>query len=99
MSISNTVWIIIGGAILTYLTRVGGHAVLSRFDRIHPRVEAGLDAVPAAVLTAVVAPVAVTAGPAEIGALAIATLISLRFSMLPMFLAGWAAIFILRQVI
>jgi uncharacterized membrane protein len=37
--------------VLTYLARVGGHLVLSRFERIHPRVEAGLNAVPAAVLT------------------------------------------------
>ena len=48
---SATFWIIIGGAIVTYLTRIGGHLILTRFDHIHPRVQAGLDAVPAAVLT------------------------------------------------
>ena len=57
-----TLWIIVFGAIATYLTRVGGHLVLSRFERIHPRVEAGLNAVPAAVLTTLVAPAAASAG-------------------------------------
>ena len=40
--------------------------------RIQPRVEAGLDAVPAAVLTTLVAPALLTAGPAELAALAVA---------------------------
>ena len=53
---STTFWIIIAGAVATYLTRIGGHLVISRFDHIHPRVEAGLNAVPAAVLTTLVAP-------------------------------------------
>ena len=55
---STTVWIILAAAVVTYLTRIGGHVLLSRFQRIHPRVEAGLDAVPAAVLTTLVAPAA-----------------------------------------
>ena len=55
---STTLWIILWGAVVTYLTRVGGHLVLSRFEHIHPRVEAGLNAVPAAVLTTLVAPAA-----------------------------------------
>ena len=50
------------GAVVTYLTRVGGHLVMSRFEHIHPRVEAGLNAVPAAVLTTLVAPAACSAG-------------------------------------
>ncbi|TIV07085.1 MAG: AzlD family protein, partial [Mesorhizobium sp.] len=28
---STTLWIIIAGAIATYLTRIGGHLVISRF--------------------------------------------------------------------
>lgn len=94
---STTVWIIIAAAIATYLTRVGGHLVLSRFDKIHPRVEAGLNAVPAAVLTTLVAPAAMNAGPAELVALAVAGLVSLRSGMLTMFLAGAAVLIALRQ--
>ena len=96
---STTVWIILAGALLTYLTRVGGHLVLSRFDHIHPRVEAGLSAVPAAVLTTLVAPVAVSAGPAELIALAAAGLVSLRGGMMSMFLAGAAVLVSLRYVL
>ena len=58
-------WVILWGAVFTYAARVGGHLVLSRFDNIHPRVEAGLNAVPAAVLTTLVAPAAIQAGPVE----------------------------------
>ena len=95
---TTTVWIILAGAVMTYLTRVGGHLVLSRFERIHPRVEAGLNAVPAAVLTTLVAPAAVSAGPAEAIALVAAGIVSLRFGMMPMFLTGAAVLIALRQV-
>ena len=95
---TTTVWIILAGAVMTYLTRVGGPLVLSRFERIHPRVEAGLNAVPAAVLTTLVAPAAVSAGPAEAIALVAAGIVSLRFGMMPMFLTGAAVLIALRQV-
>jgi uncharacterized membrane protein len=92
-------WIIVWAALLTYLTRIGGHLVLSRFDRVHPRVEAGLNAVPAAVLTSIVAPVALTAGPVEWAALAVVVLMSLRYGMLPLFLAAAAVLVAGRQFI
>ena len=94
---STTLWIIVGGALATYLTRVGGHLVLSRFERVHPRVEAGLDAVPPAVLTTLVAPVAAAAGPAELVALLAAGLAALRGGMMAMFLTGAAVLIVLRQ--
>jgi uncharacterized membrane protein len=96
---STTLWIILWAAVLTYLTRVGGHLVLSRFLTVHPRVEAGLDAVPAAVLTTLVAPAAMTAGPLEWVALAVAALMSLRFGMLPLFLVAGGVLIVGRQVL
>lgn len=96
---STTVWIIIAGAVLTYLTRAGGHLVLSRFERIHPRVEAGLNAVPAAVLTTLVAPAAVQGGPAEITALVVGAAVSLLGGgIMPMFLAAAAVLILLRHL-
>ena len=92
-------WIIVAGAVATYLTRIGGHLVLSRFERIHPRVEAGLNAVPAAVLTTLVAPAALSAGPAELAALLVAGLVALRGGMLTMFIAGSATLILLRQLL
>lgn len=95
---STTLWIILASAVATYLTRVGGHLVLSRFDHVHPRVEAGLNAVPAAVLTTLVAPAAMNAGPAELIALVVAGLVALRGGMMVMFLAGAAMLIALRQI-
>lgn len=95
---STTFWIIVAGAVLTYLTRIGGYLVLSRFERLHPRVEAGLNAVPVAVLTALVAPAAMEGGPAEWLAMAAATVIALTGgSFLLMFLASAGALIVLRQ--
>lgn len=96
---STTVAIILAGAVLTYLTRAGGHMVLSRFDRIHPRVEAALNAVPAAVLTTLVAPAAYHGGPAEIAALLVAGVVALGGSMISMFLSGAAVLILLRYLL
>ncbi|RWC19704.1 MAG: AzlD family protein [Mesorhizobium sp.] len=96
---STTLWIIIAGAIATYLTRIGGHLVISRFENIHPRVEAGLNAVPAAVLTTLVAPAALGAGPAEWAALIVAGLVSLRGGLMAMFLVGAAVLVFARQFV
>ncbi|GLS28826.1 Uncharacterized membrane protein [Mesorhizobium albiziae] len=96
---STTVWIVLAGAVVTYLTRVGGHLVLSRFERIHPRVEAGLNAVPAAVLTTLVAPAVLSAGPSELIALAVAGIVALRGGMMSMFLSGAAVLIALRYFI
>jgi uncharacterized membrane protein len=97
--VSISLWIIIAGAVLTYLTRVGGHLVLSRFERMHPRVEAALSAVPAAVLTTLVAPEAMQGGPVEWTALLVAGIVATSAGMLSMFLAGTAALIVLRQVV
>ena len=96
---STTVWIILAGAVATYLSRIGGHMVLSRFERLHPRVEAGLNAVPAAVLTTLVAPVATTGGVAEWAALAVAGIVALRGSLITMFIAGAIVLIVLRNLL
>ncbi|MGE0503000.1 MAG: AzlD family protein [Rhizobiaceae bacterium] len=97
---STTVWIILTGAVVTYLTRAGGHLVLSRFQRIHPRVEAGLNAVPAAVLTTLFAPAVAAGGPAEIAAIVVAALVHLATGgLMAMFLAGAAVLVVLRMLI
>ncbi|WP_011581330.1 MULTISPECIES: AzlD domain-containing protein [Chelativorans] len=98
MTATTTFWIIIVGAVFTYLTRIGGHLVLSRFDRVHPRVEAGLNAVPAAVLTSLVAPAAMEGGPAEIAALATGAVVSfLGGGMMTIFFSGGAVLIALRH--
>jgi len=95
--VSTVFWITIAAAVATYLTRIGGHLVISRFDNIHPRVEAGLNAVPAAVLTTLVAPAMLDAGPAEWAAIVVAALVALRGGLMSMFLAGAVVLIALRQ--
>ena len=94
---SITQWTILAAALATYLTRIGGHLILSRFQTVHPRVEAALNAVPAAVLTTLVAPAMLNAGPAEWIAVIVAGLAALRTGLLTMFLVGTAVLIALRQ--
>lgn len=94
---STIFWITIAAAVATYLTRIGGHLAISRFENIHPRVEAGLNAVPAAVLTTLVAPAMLDAGPAEWTAVIVAALVALRGGLMSMFLAGAVVLIALRQ--
>ena len=96
---SEIAWIVLAGAAMTYMTRCGGHLVLSRFARIHPRVEAALNAVPAAVLTTLVAPAAMDAGLPEAAALITAGLIGLRGGILSVFLGGAAVLIAGRHFI
>lgn len=73
--------LIITLGLVTYATRIGGHLVLSRFGRLNARLEAALDSVPAAVMTAIVAPMALATGPLETIAAGIAVVAALRLSM------------------
>lgn len=99
MMVSDNTLVILAAALATFATRVGGHVVLSRFRSIHPRVEAGLNAVPAAVLTTLVAPSLLTGGPAEIAALAVTALVAMRFGMISLFVAGAGTVIALRALI
>jgi uncharacterized membrane protein len=96
---TQTLLIIAAGAIATYLTRVGGYVFITRMKRIPPRVEAALNAVPAAVLTTLVAPAAVTGGLDVSLTLLVALVVGLRLSVLPMLAIGWIVVMTLRHFI
>ncbi|MEO1746692.1 MAG: AzlD domain-containing protein, partial [Pseudomonadota bacterium] len=89
---STTVWIIIAAAAATYATRAAGHIVLSRFNEIPPRVEAALNAVPAAVLTTIVVPSLAFGSLADQAALIVAGIAALYLPPLGMFAVGWIAV-------
>lgn len=93
---SETIWIIIGAAFLTYLTRIGGHLILSQFSRVHYKVEAGLNAVPAAVLTTLVAPAAFNQGWQEGVTMAICTVLAFRIGIIPLCIVGAIIIISMR---
>lgn len=84
--------------IVTYLTRIGGYVFLSRFENIPRPVNAGLEAVPAAVITTLVVPPAFASGPAEGISLIVAGLACLRLQPILVILLGLVTLVILRQV-
>ena len=81
-------WIIWLSAGLTYVTRFAGHLLLSQVERIPPRVEAALNAVPAAVITTIVAPVLVTGDWPERVAILVAGMLSLRLPVIAVVAIG-----------
>lgn len=94
----NTWMLIVALALVTYMTRIGGHVVLSRFKSIPPRVDAALSAVPAAVITAIVVPPALTNGPAGFIAMAATTLACFRLSPIFAMILGMVVLVVLRNL-
>lgn len=90
--------IILAAGVATYLTRIGGYLVLARFKNIPPRVEAALDAVPAAVLTSIVAPAAMTGGWEVTIVLLAAFALGFKLSGLRLLVFGWALAMVLRHM-
>ena len=96
--IGESLLLIVALGLGTYATRVGGHLVLSRFQKLDPRVEAALDAVPAAVMTAIVAPLALTTGPADAIAAGATILASLRLPIHAVLVVGMVVVASLRAI-
>ncbi|SCX30322.1 putative membrane protein [Agrobacterium sp. DSM 25558] len=91
-----TLIIIFAGAVATYLTRVGGYVLMTRMKTIPPRAEAGLNAVPVAVLTTLVAPAFFEGGYEVKLGIIFALIVGLRFPGLTMLIAGWALVVAMR---
>ncbi|AYD01493.1 AzlD family protein [Neorhizobium sp. NCHU2750] len=93
---SHTLLLIIAAAVATYATRIGGYVLIASMKRIPPRVESALNAVPAAVLTTLVAPPFFN-GDWDIKiAMAVAFVVALRWPGLTILVAGWAAVMAAR---
>jgi uncharacterized membrane protein len=89
---------ILGMATVTYLTRIGGY-LLMRDRTLGPRATAALDAMPAAILTAVIAPSVLAAGPAEAVAGLITAVAAFRLPLLGTIAVGVGSVVILRAVL
>ena len=87
-----------GMALVTYLTRIGGD-LLMRNKTLGLRATAALDAVPAAVLTAVIAPTVLAAGAAEALAGLVTVAAAFRLPLLATIAVGVASLVILRAVL
>lgn len=83
-------------ALGTYAMRIGGMLVLARFGKLDRRVEAALDAVPVAVITALVAPVALATGTAESVAALVTIVAALRLPIMPTLLVAAVTVSLLR---
>jgi uncharacterized membrane protein len=89
---------ILAVAAATYLTR-GLGLWLVRFLSVRGRVKAALDAVPPAILMAVIAPTVLATGPAETGAAAVTALAALRLPLLAAVCLGVATVVLLRWTV
>jgi uncharacterized membrane protein len=93
---TDTLIAIVAMAVATYATRIGG-ILLGGYLPKTGRVRQALDALPAAVLTAVIAP-AVIGGSAEMIAAALTLVAALRLPMIVAVLVGMGSVAILRAL-
>lgn len=89
---------ILGMALVTYLTRIGGYLLLAG-RTLSPRMQAVMDLIPGCVLVAVIAPDFATGRPADLLGLTATMLAATRFSLLPTMLCGVITTGILRAIL
>ena len=92
-----TLWTILGMAAATYLTRIAGLLLADRLV-LSGRAKAAFEAIPPAVLIAVIAPTALATGWPETVAAAITMMAALRLPLLATIAVGVAAVVALRMV-
>ncbi len=83
---------------VTYLTRLSGYLLLSK-RKLGARWAAALEAVPAAILLSLIAPMVLTRGPAESLAALLTFLLAFRLPSLLAILLGTLAVVLLRQLL
>ena len=89
---------ILAMAAVTYATRVTGFLIAHRLA-LTGRAKAAFDAIPPAVLVAVIAPTALTTGWAEAIATAITVIAATRLPLLATILVGVVSVVVLRAVL
>jgi uncharacterized membrane protein len=95
---TTTLFAILAMAIVTYLTRIAGLFVADRLV-LTGRAKAAFDAIPPAVLVAVIAPTALTTGWAEAVAAAITAVVAFRLPLLGTVAVGVIAVVVLRSLL
>lgn len=94
---SHNLLAILGMALATYATRLAGLALAGRLQ-LSPRAQAAFDAIPPAVLVAVIAPSALATGWPETVAALLAALAATRLPLLGVVVVGVAAVVALRAL-
>lgn len=95
---TNTLLAIAGMAVATYLTRIAGLWLLS-LANVKGRARSAMDALPPAVLMAVIAPTVLATGVAETIAAGITVLAAFRLPLLVAVAIGVASVVVLRALI
>ena len=99
MSVDTTTLLaILAMAVVTYITRIAGLFVADRLV-LTGRAKAAFDAIPPAVLVAVIAPTALTTGWAEAIAAAITAIAAFRLPLLATVAVGVASVVLLRNFV
>ncbi len=93
-----TLLAIVAMGVITYFTRIAGFFLAGRL-KMQGRAAAAFDAIPPAVLIAVIAPTALATGWAETIAALIAASVATRVPLLATIAIGVVAVVILRAVI
>ncbi len=88
---------IVGMALAAWATRLAGLGLLGLVGR-NRVLESALDAVPVAVLTAVIAPSIVNGGPATTIAAAVTVIAAIRLPLLATVVIGVASVVVLRML-
>jgi uncharacterized membrane protein len=88
----------LGMGVVTYITRIGGD-LLMRNRTLGPRMTAALNAVPPAVLMAVIAPSVLSAGLAEAIAGVITLIAAFRLPLLATIVVGVASLVLIRSLL
>lgn len=95
---TTTVLAVFAMAVVTYITRIAGLFVADRLV-LSGRAKAAFDAIPPAVLVAVIAPTALTTGWAEAIAAAITAVVAFRLPLLGTVAAGVVSVVVLRNLL
>lgn len=95
---TTTLLAILAMAVVTYITRIAGLFVADRLV-LTGRAKAAFDAIPPAVLVAVIAPTALTTGWAEAIAAAITAVAAFRLPLLATVAVGVASVVVLRNLL
>ena len=90
--------VILGMAVVTVLTRYVGYWVLGNY-RLSARTQSILEAVPASVLTAIIAPMALATGLAETLAAIATLLVAWRLPTVVAIISGVVIVVLLRGVL
>lgn len=94
----NVIVVILGMSIATYVTKAGGLWVLSRVD-ISPRMQAGLEILPGAIVMAFLVPELLGAGlPAWIAAAVVLVIAWATESMMLALVTGTGCVFVVRHL-